>query len=105
MTEAGRLGIRRKEPKELIKEMFNRVAYATTPTEYDCALHEMRSFKLELALWVEKKEPERWAQSKFKKESGVGSTTILRRVGIIGCGSCGECLSPGLYWATCRRLE
>ena len=67
-TEAGRLGIRSKEAKDLIKEMFNRVAYATTAAEYDCALQEMRTFKRKLALWVEKKELERWAQSKFKKE-------------------------------------
>ena len=35
-TEAGRLGIRSKEAKDLIKEMFNRVAYATTAAECDC---------------------------------------------------------------------
>ena len=68
MTEAGRLGIRRNESKDLIKEMFYRVAYATTAAEYDCALKELRKFKRELALWVERNEPERWAQSKFKKD-------------------------------------
>ena len=68
MTEAGRLGIRRNESKDLIKEMFNCVAYATIAAEYDSALEEFRKFKCELAQWVEKNEPERWAQSKFKKE-------------------------------------
>jgi len=68
MTKAGRLGIRCNASKDLIKEMFNRVAYATIAAEYDCALDEMRRFKRELALWVEKNEPQRWAQSKFKKE-------------------------------------
>jgi len=61
MTEAARLGIRHNASKDLIKEMFNRVTYATTTVEYDCAIQEMRTFKREVALWVEKNEPERWA--------------------------------------------
>jgi len=60
MSEVGRLGIRRNESKDLIKEMFNHVAYATIAAEYDCALEEMRRFNRELALWVERNEPERW---------------------------------------------
>ena len=31
-------------------------------------MDEMRKFRRELAVWVERNEPERWAQLKFKKE-------------------------------------
>jgi len=71
MIGAGRLGIQHTASKDLIKKMFNRVAYATIAAEYDCALDEMRRFKRKLALWVEKNKPQRWAQSKFKKERWV----------------------------------
>jgi len=47
MTKAGRLGIWRNASKDLIKEIFNRVAYATAAAKYDCALQEMRTFKRE----------------------------------------------------------
>jgi len=61
MTEASRSGIWWNASKDLIKEMFNRVAYATTVVEYDCAIDEMRRFKRKLALGVEKNEPQQWA--------------------------------------------
>ena len=38
----GKLGIRRSALKDLIKEMFNRVVYAATTTEYGQALEELR---------------------------------------------------------------
>jgi len=48
--------------------MFNHVAFATTATEYDGAIEELRRYKCELAIWVEKNEPKCWAQSKFPKD-------------------------------------
>jgi len=32
-------------------------------------MDELRKFKSELAVWVERNEPERWAQSKFNKDT------------------------------------
>ena len=68
LTEAARLGIRQNASKDLLKEMFNRIAYATTLTEYDSAMDELRRFKRELAVWVEENGPQHRVQSKFKKE-------------------------------------
>jgi len=68
LGRAAKLGIRRDASKDLLKEMFNRVAYAATMVEYELALGELRKYKRELASWVEKSEPERWVQSKFSKE-------------------------------------
>ena len=65
---AGKLGIRRNASKDLVKEMFNRVAYAATIAEYVQALEEPRQYKRELARWVEDNELKRWAQSKFTKK-------------------------------------
>ena len=48
--------------------MLNRVAYAASEVEYGLAMDEMRKFRRELAVWVERNEPERCAQAKFKKE-------------------------------------
>jgi len=48
--------------------MFNHIAYATTAAECDSAMDELRKFKRELAVWVERNDPQHWAQSKFKKE-------------------------------------
>ena len=58
---AGKLGIRRNASKDLMKEIFNRVAYATTEAQYGQALQELRQYKRELAWWVEDNEHERWA--------------------------------------------
>ena len=44
LTEAVRLGIRRNASKDILKEMFNRIAYATTVAEYDSAMDEPRRF-------------------------------------------------------------
>ena len=68
LTEAARLGIRRNASKNLLKEMFNRMAYATTVAKYDSGMDELRRFKRELAVQVEENDPQHWAQSKFKKE-------------------------------------
>ena len=68
LGRAAKLGIRRDVSKDLLKEMFNRVAYAPTTAEYELALAELRKYKRELACWVEDNEPERWVQSKFLKE-------------------------------------
>ena len=68
LKEAARLGIRRNASKDLIKEMFNRIAYATTGPEYDSAMEELRKFRRELAVWVERNDPHHWAQSKFSKD-------------------------------------
>jgi len=50
LTEAARLGIRRNASKNLLKEMFNRMAYATTVAKYDSGMDELRRFKRELAV-------------------------------------------------------
>jgi len=50
LTEAAWLRISRNALKDQTNEMFNRVAYATTMAEYDCAMDELRRFKRELAL-------------------------------------------------------
>lgn len=65
---ASKLGIRRNASKDLVKEMFNRMAYATIVVEYGQVMEELRQYKHELAQWVEDNELERWAQSKFRKE-------------------------------------
>jgi len=64
----GKLGYRKDSTKELLKEMLNRVAYAASEAEYGVALEELRKFKHELAVWVERNELERWVQAKFRKE-------------------------------------
>jgi len=56
---AAKLGIRKDASKDLLKEMFNRVAYAPTADEYELALAELRKYKQEFACWVEENEPER----------------------------------------------
>jgi len=48
--------------------MLNRVAYAASEAEYGLAVEELRKFKRELAMWVERNESERWVQAKFRKE-------------------------------------
>lgn len=68
MAYASKLGIRRNASKDLVKEMFNRMAYATIVVEYGQVMEELRQYKHELAQWVEDNELERWAQSKFRKE-------------------------------------
>jgi len=44
-----KVGIRLDATKDLVKEMFNRVAYAATTAEYGHALDELRHYKQELA--------------------------------------------------------
>jgi len=65
---AAKKGIRRDASKHLVKEMFNRVAYAAIGGEYGEAIKVLRQYKQELVRWVEDNELERWAQSKFSKE-------------------------------------
>ena len=60
---AGKKGVGRKATKELVKEMFNPVAYAAIGAEYWEAFKELRQYKQELARWVEDNEPERWVMS------------------------------------------
>jgi len=66
LGQAAKLGIQRNASKNMLKEMFNRLAYATTKAKYDGALEELRKFKRQLAEC--RNEPEQWAQSKFSKE-------------------------------------
>ena len=40
--EAGKLRVRRNASKELVREMFMRVAYAPTVVEYNSAMEELR---------------------------------------------------------------
>ena len=61
LTYAGKVGIRRQASKDLLKEVFNRVAYAPTGVEYSLAMDELRKIKLELVAWVKRNDPERWA--------------------------------------------
>ena len=68
LSQAVKLGIRWNESKNLLKNMFNRLAYATTKAEYDGAWEELRKFKRQLAEWVDGNKPEQWAQSKFSKD-------------------------------------
>ena len=68
LAAATRYGFRKVVTKDLLKAMFNRVAYAPSLVEYGIAMDDNRTFKRELAEWVEKNEPERWVQSKFTKE-------------------------------------
>ena len=68
MGEALKLCIRGNTSRELVQDMFNRVAYATTAAEYDSTMDELKRYKRELAIWVEENKPECWAQSKFAKE-------------------------------------
>ena len=48
-----KLGVCSYSCKELVKEMFNRVAYAPTQLEYDVALEKVRAYKPSLMTWVE----------------------------------------------------
>jgi len=58
LGKATKLGIRKDALKDLLKEMFNRLAYAPTGPEYEVALDELRHHKVELERWVEENEPE-----------------------------------------------
>ena len=84
LTEAARLGIQRNASKDLLKEMFNRIAYATIVAEYDSAMDELRRFKRELAVWVKENDPQHWAQSKFKKDKWGKLNNNPVETGIIG---------------------
>ena len=68
LTYAGKVGIRPQGSKDLLKEVFNKIAYAPTGVEYGVAVEEIRKYKSQLAAWVKRNEPEQWAQSKFTKE-------------------------------------
>jgi len=59
LTYGGKLGIRRQASKDLLKEVFNRIAYASTGVEYGVGMEELRKYKLQWATWVECNEPER----------------------------------------------
>jgi len=43
LSKVVKLGIRRNASKNLLKEMFNRLAYATMKVEYEGALDELGS--------------------------------------------------------------
>jgi len=49
LTYAGKVGIRRQGSKDLLKEVFNRIAYTPTEVEYGVAVEELRKYKLQLA--------------------------------------------------------
>jgi len=68
VTAAAKYGYRKESMKYLLKEMFNKVAYAASEVEYGLVMDDLRKCKCELAGWVERNEPEQWAQSKFKKD-------------------------------------
>lgn len=65
MKEAGKHGLRKETTRLIVKEMFNKVAYATNTADYDSEMEELRRCKRQLAEWIEANEPERWALSKF----------------------------------------
>ena len=54
-------GYRKEATKDFLKEMLNRVAYTASEAKYGLAMDELRKIKCELAVWVERNEPERWA--------------------------------------------
>ena len=62
LGKAAKLGMRNDASKDLLKEMFNRLAYGPTGPEYEVELGELRDYKVEFARWVEDNEPERWVQ-------------------------------------------
>ena len=45
------LGIQCNASKDVLKEMFDRVAYTTTTIEYDGVM-ELRRYKQDMAVWV-----------------------------------------------------
>jgi len=55
---AGKHGIRKEATNQLVKEMLYRVAYAPTLGEYNAAMQQLRTYKLDLAKWVDDNEPE-----------------------------------------------
>ena len=65
---AGKVGIRRQGSKDLLNEVFNRISYAPTGVEHGVVVEDLRKYKLQLATWVERNEPEWWVQSKFTNE-------------------------------------
>jgi len=54
---AGKHGIRKEATKQPVKEMLYRVAYAPTLREYIVAIQEFRSYKPEIAKWVDDNKP------------------------------------------------
>jgi len=63
-----KVGIRWQASKDLLKEVFNRIACALMGVEHGVAVEELRKCKKQLAAWVEHNEPERQAHSKFTKK-------------------------------------
>ena len=65
-----KLGIRKEKDvsKNLLKEMFNQMAYAPNGAQYKVELRELRQFKGDLARRVEDDESEQWVHYKFMKE-------------------------------------
>ena len=43
--------------KELMKKMFNRIAYTLTALEYDVSMKELRAYNRPLTIWVQKNDP------------------------------------------------
>jgi len=58
LKEATKHGICKEATKQIVKEMFYKVAYAPTVGEYSVALDELSYYKAELGTWVEDNEPE-----------------------------------------------
>ena len=51
LNKAAKYGIRKEATKQMVKEMFYRVARAPTIGEYNAALEELRCYKAELDSW------------------------------------------------------
>jgi len=68
LKEKAKHGIRKEATKQIVKEMFYRVAYALIGGEYNAALEELRRYKAELGTWVEDNQLEQSATSTFTKE-------------------------------------
>ena len=68
LKEATKHGICKEATKQIVKETFYRVAYASTMGECNVTLDELRCYKAELGTWVEDNEPKQWAASKYTKE-------------------------------------
>ena len=60
--------IQERTTKQIVKEMFYRVAYIPTTGEYNVALLKLRCHKAELVDWVEDNDPKHWVASKFGKK-------------------------------------
>jgi len=69
-------GIRKEAAKQIVKEMFYRVASAPIMGKYNAALEELRCYKAELGSWVEDNELEQWVHRRSLRKDGAGRTTM-----------------------------